>query len=503
MDEFDLFYSQLTRVCGKRETITKSLFHLLVHENKHNSNVFQSNANRLILDIIDKRKHKNAIHPLSFNNLPAVIASKCASYLQLSEVTRLCLINRHAYTSCKSIPTSVTSLMINSAWFVKYLCNNGTSTNLQLTQAHNFHQFRGVKHLVFRQSDVGSIALRHWNLFDLDTLRLEGEAGKRLGNVIARTNISHLELEYSTFVGCLESVCCNTNIEYLTLMISHLDDALFPFPKLSKLKGIVFKGNHALELSAMNHQYQSLHVHNTYHATTMGVDSWKGNDCSQLQELCVSGMDSCHVRDILESAIHLKRLHFSVHPLSDTRAPTNREFDVPKIALSRKSLQYLSITTSSMVQFTLFIADIIMKIPKRECFKLRLNIARLHVRQMDDFAGTAEGRMDSLLLTLIKALEALTTKDFMLLIQCRSNSYFGKRIQKQIKAKQIGEYYQTYLSVNASYMTCYNGLSHMSEAEGVSCMFNELTLAVCNRNNTMGGYKCNQMWDVQCRHLDQ
>eukprot|EP01083_Nonionella_stella_P069339 184792_1 len=54
-DEFDEFYSELTTACDKRELITKSLLHLLVHENKHNSNFYESNANRIVTSIIEKR----------------------------------------------------------------------------------------------------------------------------------------------------------------------------------------------------------------------------------------------------------------------------------------------------------------------------------------------------------------------------------------------------------------------------------------------------------------
>eukprot|EP01083_Nonionella_stella_P268589 908096_1 len=116
-------------------------------------NVYQCNANQIVRNIIDKREHKDdpnilcsSKYPVSFNDLPGIMVSTCASYLDLSEVTRLSLCNRHAYISCKSIPTSITSLL-NPSWFEKYRFNYGNLQQQESIQIQKLHQFSRVKHL--------------------------------------------------------------------------------------------------------------------------------------------------------------------------------------------------------------------------------------------------------------------------------------------------------------------------------------------------------------------
>eukprot|EP01083_Nonionella_stella_P093342 261576_1 len=103
----------------------------------------------------------------------------------------------------------------------------------------------------------------------------------------------------------------------------------------------------------------------------------------------------------------------------------------------------------------------------------------------------------NLLLSLVRMMERLVSSDFMLFIQCRSDSCFGEKMQNEMKGKQIEENYQTHLSKKMTKAPTYD-----ERDAYISNTFEQMELAVCNRGNTMGGYKFTETWDMPCTHLD-
>eukprot|EP01083_Nonionella_stella_P090868 253958_1 len=508
-EEFDSFFSELTTVCGKRETITKSLFHLLVHENQHNSNVYESNANRIVKNLIENREPNEdprptltPIYPVLFNNIPAIMVSACASYLQLSEVTSFSLCNRHSYMSCKSIPTSITS-MLNLSWLDNYCCNYGKSPQLQSIQLQKLHQFRRIKHLIFPEHSLHDVPLQHWNWFCLDTFTLIetqlqpfDDILLHVRDIITQTNVKHLHFDKMqcigiTFFELFEFICVNKNIEYLTLRdLSYLDhsyepadilieleisetNVLKPLSSLSKLKGIALNENDMCQdnewrLILANHlskQLQSLHIHpatTAYHKdSSLCVHSWNDHDYSNLQELCVSGINSDQISNIVETATQLKRFHVSLDPRQTMITEENTK--LLKTVLSREHIEYLSITVPFLHEPIFQLIKILngTDIPKRNCFKLRLDTTnRIDIPSESASLYGLDPEIVGwkMLKVLHITLESLVTKDFMLWIQFRLDSVFGERIHNGMKiVKQIdNEDCQMYLSTNISNV-CYYG----------------------------------------------
>eukprot|EP01083_Nonionella_stella_P294126 1000103_1 len=293
-----------------------------------------------------------------------------------------------------------------------------------------------------------------------------------------------------------ECVCSNTNIEYLTLMAMNLDttillpailtmtelsdgEILAPFSSLSKLKGIAFNEtdlhqDHELRYIIANHlrqQLQSLHVHTcnaAYHDRGIPIHSWESNDYSQLQELCASGIDIYQVRHILQTATELKRFHVSVDPTCVFYGDALEAFNM---ALSRESLQYLSIKMTAIIASIFSIIHIILdkerETPKRKCFKLRLSTTDEYNMTGWDVDGVSRRDLmitwrevftvykeisnwtagfpaeilpdltQNLLLSLVRMMERLVSSDFMLFIQCRYDSPFGEKLRNEMKVKQI------------------------------------------------------------------
>eukprot|EP01083_Nonionella_stella_P306696 1075120_1 len=79
----------------------------------------------------------------------------------------------------------------------------------------------------------------------------------------------------------------------------------------------------------------------------------------------------------------------------------------------------------------------------------------------------------------------------------RSDSCFGEKMQNEMKGKQIEENYQTHLSKKMTKAPTYD-----ERDAYISNTFEQMELAVCNRGNTMGGYKFTETWDMPCTHLD-
>eukprot|EP01083_Nonionella_stella_P257475 881289_1 len=570
-NEFELFFSAFTTMCGRRELITKSSLHLLVYEKKHNPiNSYENNAYALVTAIISLRKSDDdpivssaTPYPASFDNLPSVVISKCASYLQSKELNNFFLCNRHSYISCKSIPTTITALL-NPSWFSRYCCNYGIwgyAFAFYQNQKKKLDQFRKIKHVAVLEKDILEITLVDrwlwpWNY--LDTLAISEINYFNDGSTCwhscihdfladADTNVKHLQLQVNKIRldRYFECICWNKNIEYLTLMeveletepmsiiptMEELSDGgiLAPFSNLSKLRGIAFVEtdtyeDHELRYIVANRlspQLQSLHVHTgnvAFHDERVPVHSWGNSDYSQLQELCTSGINMDQVKDILQSANQLKRLHLSVDPAAVMDRESFDEildgvlngpaFETLEMALSQPSLQYLSITTSSIVEYIFLIISILSDEettgetakPKRKNFKLRLNTKEFFGNPLDDTLGNLlysaipGFQYNKLLESLVKILERFVTNDFMLSIQCRSDSEFGGRLRNELKdeVKPIGENYQTYLSLH---------MQNYDEPEQED-VFEQMTLVICNRNNTMGGIKFTESWDMSCAHLE-
>eukprot|EP01083_Nonionella_stella_P178118 628265_1 len=533
MDEFDSFYSELTSVCDKRETITKSLFYLLLHENKHNSDVYESTANRIVKNIIDRRKPIHdpnkpltPSYPVSFNAVPSIMISECASYLQLSEVTRLSLCNRHSYISCKSIPTSITSIT-NPSWFSNYLRNYGNSPHHRSIQIGKLHQFRRIKHLVF--CDDGDESLQHCFPPRLDSFRIKDlqRSDAFIYNLIAQMDVKHLHfdgLQTETLSDYLKIICLNHNVEYLTLEDLWLSDPPLdelgqtcPFSHLSKLKGIacnrmdpIHLEDHELRYIIPNHlnkQLQSLHIHTAsagYHAHT-SMHSWKDHNYSELQELCVSGINCHELSDILHTATQLQRLHFSPNPRVLVFTESN---EVLKTVLSRESVEYLSITSNCLLEPILQVVGILTDkecdIPKRKCFKLRLTTPQqTFVREHEEeFKQIFESDTVLFLLGLVSALQNLVTNDFMLFMQFRLDSMFGERIYNELKLWKENGFVGKHSKKCQVHLSSAN-TSYTLEEEDIYEEFEQITFALCNKNNDMGGHKFTQIWNMPCTHLDE
>eukprot|EP01083_Nonionella_stella_P164603 545292_1 len=557
-EEFDLFFSEFTTLYGKRETITKSIFHLLVHENKHNINAYESNANRIITNIIDNRKlddqsidEQDPSTP-TFNAIPAIMVSECASYLHLSEVTNFSLCNRHSYISCKSIPTSITSMdMLNASWFNDYCYNYGSQ--YESNQIQKFLQFRKVKYLGLETNSLQFVPLHQWHCFHLDTLSLSdiqlsplSDNLTVLQNVIKQINATHLYVDTMqplqlTMQQLFTLVCLNKNIEYLTLRDLHIYDynpaasaavvltvpeisesnVLVPFSSLSKLKGIALIENDGCQdlewrFIVGNHlskQLQSLHVHLTncgYHKSTLAcVHSWKGHDYSNLQELCLSGINTDQIIDIVQTATQLKRFHFTHHPLygSNDGIVSDQNRELLKTVLLRKNIEYLSITTASLlgsiIQIVFVLTNKDCKIPTRKCFKLRL-------KSMNEPDADIESNQRLLamklrwqaefkpLMALRISLETLVTKDFMFFIQFRLDSTFGERIHNEMEIMRQKEEknYHMYSSTKTL------SVSYYEDGDKIEDVFEQITFALCNKKNSMGGYKYTELWNMPCTFLD-
>eukprot|EP01083_Nonionella_stella_P178117 628262_1 len=539
MDEFDSFYSELTSVCDKRETITKSLFYLLLHENMHNSNVYESNANRIIKNIIDQRKPIHdpnklvtTTYPVTFHTMPSIMISECASYLQLSGVTSLSLCNRHSYISCKSIPTSITSI-IDPLWFDNYLRNYGNSPQHLAAQIGKLHQFRRIKHLVFCDDETNDDheTLQRWFPSRLDSLRIKNiqQQDTFICNLIAQMDVKHLhfdDMQTITLDEYFQIVCLNHNIEYLTLDDLWLHDAppdgfelsqTCSFSHLSKLKGIacnrmdpIHLEDHELRYIIPNHlskQLQSLHIHTAsagYHSHT-STHSWKDHNYSELHELCVSGIDCRELRDILHTATQLKRLHFSPNPRVLVFTESN---EVLKTVLSRESVEYLSITSNCLLEPILQVVGILTDkecdIPKRKCFKLRLTTPQqTFVREHEEeFKQIFESDTVLFLLGLVSALQNLVTNDFMLFMQFRLDSMFGERIYNELKLWKENGFVGKHSKKCQVHLSSAN-TSYTLEEEDIYEEFEQITFALCNKNNDMGGHKFTQIWNMPCTHLDE
>eukprot|EP01083_Nonionella_stella_P081529 224632_1 len=271
--------------------------------------------------------------------------------------------------------------------------------------------------------------------------------------------------------------------------------------------------DHELRYIIPNHlskRLQSLHIHTVNTGWHQDIPrptrSWKEHDYSQLQELCASGIDSHELRDILRTATNLKRLHFAPNPgvlMSFTESE-----ELIKTALSREAVECLSITSNclmeSIVQVAGILSDKEREIPKRRCFKLRLTTTDKIVacEHQEKFKQIVESRNTFAVLgVLVHLLEGLVTNDFMLYMQFRLDSMFGERICNELKMWKESEgierfkKYQIHLSTNTK--------GGYEDESGIYEEFEQITFALCNKNNTMGGYKFTQIWNMPCTHLDE
>eukprot|EP01083_Nonionella_stella_P237118 832126_1 len=147
------------------------------------------------------------------------------------------------------------------------------------------------------------------------------------------------------------------------------------------------------------------------------------------------------------------------------------------------------------------VVDVIGCIPKRKCFKLRLNTTnRNDTRSRDEHLRELCLGELRVVWALSTALEMLVTKDFMLFMEFRLDTLFAEKIHNETKImKESEDNYRTFYKRNTSSVRCY-----VDEAEGVyeEEEFEQVTFAVCNKNNNMGGYKFTQTWNMPCTHFD-
>ena len=200
-NEFNTFCNTLFSKFDRRTLMTKSIFFLLAHQGRNALQTkYTNNINKILKQILRSRQNKNEqknnddedeeneedIDILSVSNkkrkvkltdLSSSLISSCGSYLEVSELTSFVKCNRHIYISIKSNSTSITKLgkKLNDEVRITDYMNHKFGT--KKARIMRLNQFKSVKHLEIRTSDIDKITDNNknpngfiWN--DLENLNL-------------------------------------------------------------------------------------------------------------------------------------------------------------------------------------------------------------------------------------------------------------------------------------------------------------------------------------------
>eukprot|EP01084_Bolivina_argentea_P056474 103374_1 len=107
--------------------------------------------NTHIKPINNQLKNINSDNTKSFsiNEMSQELISKVASYLHIHDLPSFLYVNRYIYISCKSVPTTISSLMVDGNWIAKYFLNFNFEriTKYFVRRATEMQQFSKVKNI--------------------------------------------------------------------------------------------------------------------------------------------------------------------------------------------------------------------------------------------------------------------------------------------------------------------------------------------------------------------